>query len=369
MRGLIDSSKAIVEHREQDADYKMSNEKKRISEVVASWHAPVLIISSLVGRGNYSIGEAIRECIGNQRVVYHIPIEHMLPLRAVHEDLNRYKFISDNLRFLLYLIYKVPLFYYRKFLREKLLGVTNLDMVEETIRSKGVKTVVCVSHRPAFWLSVLKSRRKVDFRLCGILAEFGTNLGWRYIFWEAVDQYLSPVEKSQLRLPSYPAMEYVDIKPPCRDVFYELAEIKGDANKVLLVFGYWGQISAIKAGKVIRTVTQNNPLVHVYVVCGTNRTLFKRLTDNFRGNPRVIVYGAVESLAGLMRECACVITKPGFSTLVESFAAGRKIFLLRGMPVAEDNNARYACEHFYAEWFTKDAFRSWYIAQRMSDND
>jgi hypothetical protein len=57
-----------------------------------------------------------------------------------------------------------------------------------------------------------------------------------------------------------------------------------------------------------------------------------------------------------------VITKPGISTLLEARATGRKLFLLPGMPVAEDNNAGYAVRHFGAEWFSKESFTRWYRA-------
>jgi hypothetical protein len=60
-----------------------------------------------------------------------------------------------------------------------------------------------------------------------------------------------------------------------------------------------------------------------------------------------------------MRQCGSVITKPGASTLLEAHAAARQIFLLPGMPVAEDNNARYARKAFQALDFSPDVFRRW----------
>jgi hypothetical protein len=34
--------------------------------------------------------------------------------------------------------------------------------------------------------------------------------------------------------------------------------------------------------------------------------------------------------------------------------------MLKGMPVAEDNNARYAISNFGASWFSLKRFRDWY---------
>jgi len=78
----------------------------------------------------------------------------------------------------------------------------------------------------------------------------------------------------------------------------------------------------------------------------------------------VRVSRTIPSLHPLLRVCASVVTKPGISTLLEAHAAGRKIFLLKGMPVAEDNNARYAVERMGAEWFTLEGFLKWRTYQR-----
>ena len=95
-------------------------------------------------------------------------------------------------------------------------------------------------------------------------------------------------------------------------------------------------------------------------VCGENQKLYARLHKKFRDNPAVILHGRLDSLAGLMSECASVISKPGISTIVEARAARRALFLLKGMPVAEDNNARYAIKHFNAQWFSVKRFIAWH---------
>lgn len=96
----------------------------------------------------------------------------------------------------------------------------------------------------------------------------------------------------------------------------------------------------------------------------------KTLSSSFggcAGATRIRAYGVTPSLAPLLRECASIVTKPGISTLLESHAARRKIFLLKGMPVAEDNNARFAIEHFGAEQFEVKAFARWH-ARRVESH-
>src|SRR5262249_6662646 len=107
------------------------------------------------------------------------------------------------------------------------------------------------------------------------------------------------------------------------------------------------------------TLLRIDPGLRITVVCGENQPAYETTQKAFRSHPNVKVLGAVGSLLPAMAESVGVITKPGISTLLEAHAARRKIFLLKGMPVAEDNNARYAVRHWGAEWFGEDNFRKW----------
>jgi len=328
-----------------------------IEDLLEHFEPPILIISTLVGRGMYYLGEAIRDRFKDKSNVYHFPIEDFLPADALNEDLKRYKKISTYFPFLLYLIYKIPIFYYRKYLREKLSSQTRLSGLKTKIELLKIKTVICISHRPAFWVSSLKQKEKMTFKLCGVLGEYGRTLGWKYIFWEELNYFLSPVDKGLLDY-SFPLdLNFFKINLPARKEFYNLANIKGDRNAVLLVAGFWGQGPLFK---ILRLFKKELPQLTVYVVCGENAKLHDRISTFFKSVHNIKVYGVVDSLLPLMLPCASVITKPGISTILEAHAAARKIFLLKGMPVAEDNNARYAIAHFGAELFSIQSFKKWY---------
>lgn len=320
---------------------------------------PILIVSTIVGRGMYSIGEAIRERQGDKPNVYHLPIEELLPPEAVNEDLERYQLICKNFPFLLYLVYKIPLFYYRKYLRERLFNTTDLGQLRQRIEALQIKTVICVSHRPAFWVANLKRRFSIDVSVWGVLAEYGRNLGWKYQFWEHMDGFLSPVAEDTLglRLPSH--LQFFQINLPARREYYEIAKAKGDKNCVLLVCGFWGMGPFMK---ILRTLMRELPGVRVHAICGENKKAYENLRQAFKHNPNILLYETTPSLVPYLKGCASVITKPGISSLVESHAAQRKIFLLKGLPVAEDNNARFAIRHFGAQWFDIEAFKRWYVS-------
>src|SRR5215207_9827355 len=95
-------------------------------ELAEQFAPPVLIVSTAVGRGMYTIGEAIQQRLSGKHPAHHVTIEDFAPPEVVNEDLERYKYISNNFPALLYLVYKVPLFYYRKYLREKLFNAADL---------------------------------------------------------------------------------------------------------------------------------------------------------------------------------------------------------------------------------------------------
>jgi processive 1,2-diacylglycerol beta-glucosyltransferase len=328
-----------------------------IEDLSSCFELPILIVSTVVGRGMYSIGEAIRERLRVKEGVDHVAIEEFVSPGVVNEDLKRYKLISNNFPFLLYLVYKVPVFYYRKYLREKLFNTADLRSLRRKIKSLHIKTVICVSHRPAFWVSDLKRREGLNISIWGVLGEYGKNLGWKYQFWDEIDGFLSPVGRQMLGFQLADHVVFRKINLPARREYDEISAIRGDRNKVLLVCGFWGQGPMLK---ILRELSGALPDLKIYAVCGENGRAYEKIQAFFGNNSNIRACGVTPSLAPFLRECASIITKPGISTLLESRAAQRKIFLLKGMPVAEDNNARFATEHFGAQWFDIETFRKWY---------
>jgi hypothetical protein len=331
-----------------------------VEDLSEHFEPPILIVSTVVGRGMYAIGEAIRQRLGDKHL-HHVPIEEFVSAEVVNEDLERYKFISNNFPVLLHLVYRVPLFYYRKYLREKLFNSAQLGRLREKIEATGAKTVICVSHRPAFWVSNLKRREGFDVSVWGGLGEYGKNLGWKYLFWEQMNGFLSPVSRNALGFAPPDHVRFININLPARQEYHDLSSVEGDINSVLLVCGFWGQGPIVR---IVKKLSSALPELKIHAVCGENKNAYEQMQHLFNGNDRIQVYGVTPSLVPSLRECASVITKPGISTLLESHAAGRKIFLLKGMPVAEDNNARFAVEHFGAQWFEVETFKRWYMSQQ-----
>ena len=184
---------------------------------------PVLIVSTLVGRGMYTLGQALVERFSPGDRIEHLAVEDCLPSSAVSEDLRRYKLISNRLPILLNLVYRVSFFYYRKYRRESRNHGSDLCRMKERIAALNPRTVLCVSHRPAFWVSTLKRRYTMGFKLWGVLGEYGNTLGWKYIFWDQMDGFLSPVERGMLGYTFPESLEFEKIDLPARRAYYALA--------------------------------------------------------------------------------------------------------------------------------------------------
>jgi UDP-N-acetylglucosamine:LPS N-acetylglucosamine transferase len=262
--------------------------------------------------------------------------------------------------FLLSLIYTIPLFYYRKYLRERWFNWSDLKRLKDKIEAVKPRTVLCVSHRPAFWVSNLKRRERMDFRLWGLLGEYGSTLGWKYLFWNEINGFLSPLGRGKLDYPFPVDLEFKTIDLPARRGYENLASRPGSKDCVLLVCGFWGQ------GPILRLLKQllaSDRGLRVHAVCGENGAAYEQTCRAFQHLPNVQIHGAVGSLLHLMEDAGCVITKPGISTILEAHAARRKLFLVKGIPIAENRyNAGFDRAHFGAEWFSMDRFRRWRAA-------
>ena len=303
----------------------------------------------------YSVGEAIRERLPAGCACEHVCIEDFLPPDRVAADLDRYRFICRYSPVLLALVYSIPWFYKRKYIAE-CHSPSNLSKLADRITSFHPATVICVSHRAAFWVSNLKRRLPMPFSLWGVNAEYGPSLGWKYLFWEQIDGFLTPVRDSALPWRSTCTLDIRDIALPASAQYGELARIVGRRDRTLLAGGYWGLGPLVK---VTRGLLRHQSL-KIHVVCGENTDLRKKMGKLFEHQSRVILHGQLPSLVDLMAECASVITKPGISSLLEARAARRKIFLLPGLPIAERHNADYALEHFGAVWFKPRVFKQWF---------
>jgi hypothetical protein len=316
---------------------------------------PVLVLSSRAGRGNVSIAEAIVEHFSDRSAVVHRSIEDFLPAAIVNEDLRRYRLLSNHLPILLAGMYTIPFLYARKLARERLRR-TRLEALEQFLAAEGIKTIVAVSHRQAFWAGVLKRNTSARIALHGVLNEFGPSLGWKYIFWDQMDGFVSPLPREALRGTVPAGVPLRQLALPARAAFSSLPSVSPAQGDCLVMGGLWGQGRLTGA---LDLLVRHFPDLRLHVVCGDNQALQRKGLQRYGRARNVAIYGLLDSIEPLLARCSCVVTKPGMGTLLEARASGRKIFLFPGIPIAETHNARYAAAHFGAEWLTVGAVARW----------
>jgi hypothetical protein len=239
---------------------------------------------------------------------------------------------------------------------------TRLNTYRDFLKKNNIKTVVCVSHRQAFWTSVLKRNEHIDISIYGVLTEFGNNLGWSYIFWDQMNGFISPLPASDLSMGIPEKLPFIQLPLQARSIYYSFSRDKGLRNHCLIIGGYFGQGSLLQTLQLLYTY---HPEIYINVICGDNENLEKKIRNKYKSVNTISVFGLVDTVEPMIKKCGCVITKPGMGTLLEAHAAERKIFLFKGMPVAEANNARYAVSNFGAEWFSLSSFRNWF--EHMKD--
>lgn len=324
---------------------------------------PILILSSRAGRGNYAVAEEMRRRLASGGPVRHDSIEGLISPALQKRHFDRYRSICFRAPWLLYVIYIFPINYFLSYIHECFFNSVCLDALQELIIRHKIRTVICTNHRSCFWVSVLKKRRSVSVFLQAILTDYYMGAGWRFLFWDQVDSFSGPMDKSSIP-PPY-RKKYSREKLSLSDDYDKMDPRRASVNNILVMGGGWG-LGSIE--HVVRQVSAHIPGVSMHVVCGQNEGLFRRLSQCYGNDDTVHLYQELDSLSCLMGSCASVITKPGGVALTEAFAAHKKIFLIKGLPVIEEKNARYAMKHFGASLFSLKNFLDWFYVEARHDD-
>jgi hypothetical protein len=319
---------------------------------------PALILSSHAGGGNHTVGQAIHVCLGRHGTSRHRSIEELLPPRLVDRHFHRYRALCFRAPWLLRAIDRFPLNYAFDYWVEAWAKSADLTALVHEIKGSRCGTVICTNHRACFWISAIKHRGLARAPLWAVLTDYHMNVGWRYLFQPEIQRVLGPIDVHAI-LPQYRPV-YSRIQLPLDQELGPEERSLASASRVLICGGAWG-LGAIH--QAVAALSGAMPELELYVICGDNRGLFRGLFQQHGRAARIHLYPTVDSLRPFLGLCGSVITKPGGATITEAHRAGRKLFLLGGLPVTEEANARYAQRHFGASRFSPDAFRAWYAAQ------
>ena len=116
-----------------------------------------------------------------------------------------------------------------------------------------------------------------------------------------------------------------------------------DGKKRVLIMG--GSLGCAGMEKAVKTLSKAaDKGIEIYVVCGTNKRMKKRLVRLYCLDERIYIYGYTENIWELLSDADVFLTKPGGLSTSEAKAKGVPMVLLDMLG---------ACEKYNADFFSK----------------
>ncbi len=228
--------------------------------------------------------------------------------------------------------------------------VSGANRLYDYIQDNGFDAVICTHLFPTMILSQLKKTRSLSVKTGFV----GTDYTY-YPGTESCDVQFFFIAHASL-IQSYvdigiPRERIVPSGIPVQERFREKtdkAEAKrrlgvGAGSRHLLMM--CGSMGCGPMPKMLRRIVENMPGdVEVTVICGTNRSLYKRLSSSYRDCPRVHVVGYTDEVPLYMDASDLYLTKPGGISVTEA--------AVKNLPMAFIN-AVAGCEQYNMDFFTR----------------
>jgi processive 1,2-diacylglycerol beta-glucosyltransferase len=130
-------------------------------------------------------------------------------------------------------------------------------------------------------------------------------------------------------------------RPLNQSLIYQRYGLDPAYKYLLIMAGAYGVLDSLK--KITQTILAMTNS-RILLVCGRKAPLKESMELYFKNEPRVHVFGFVESIEQLMAVSSCIITKAGGITLAEALAMNLPAIVFRPLPGQEMENARYLAE-------------------------
>lgn len=100
---------------------------------------------------------------------------------------------------------------------------------------------------------------------------------------------------------------------------------------------------------IIEALKMINRRFNVVVLCGSNRSLLRKLKEmRYIGQLRILPFGYLANTAVFYAASDCVVGKPGGVTIFEVAAFGRPLIVWNALPGQEEKNRDFLKKHSYA---------------------
>lgn len=206
--------------------------------------------------------------------------------------------------------------------------------------------IICTQVYAAQVVDILKEKGKVSAKAIGIITDFTVQT-----YWEDVENFEYIVVGSELLsyqlkkrniqqervLPfGIPIAEKFSVKK-CKEEACSLLEIDATKKNVLIMGGGMGFGNI---DKYIEEIDQSDLDLQMIVVCGNNKSLYKKL-QGIGTQKKMLVLGYVDNVDILMDASDCILSKPGGITTSETLAKGLPMIMIDQLPGVEDRNVEF----------------------------
>lgn len=218
------------------------------------------------------------------------------------------------------------------------------------LREGGFDTVVCTHVFPAMMVSdVLRTypdgAKKP--RTCFIATDYTGSPG---LAESDMDTYFIPdralahffavgnITEERMQASGIPVRRAFYRRTPC-EVAKERAGLPQDCRHMVMMCGSMGCGPMYGLTLGLAQQLQGNELLTV--VCGTNKSLYRRLNRKCAGNPRVRILSYVRDVAGLLDSADLYLTKPGGISVTEAAEKRLPMVLIDTVAGCEDYNLHF----------------------------
>lgn len=207
--------------------------------------------------------------------------------------------------------------------------------------------VICTQALPCVAMAEYKRMNGNDIPVVGVVTDYGVHAYWMD---PDVDLYIVPTAAEKERLVGLGVdnnkIEVIGIPVsprfcvPLDNKRLKLRfGIDSDRKVVLLMGGSQGMISM---DEIVRYLVKLPLDIHLVVVCGVNKELYKTLK---KLQPRLKVpislYGYINNIEELMSIADLLVTKPGGLTITEALVKGLPMVILNPIPGQEAKNTEF----------------------------
>lgn len=233
--------------------------------------------------------------------------------------------------------------------RDLLIMITSRKLKALLKKYKPV-AVVCTQAGPAHAMAVEKRNGGLKVPLIGVVTDFGVHAYWLH---PEIDLYLVGHEDTKQEMvrrgidPSRIHVTGIPIRPKFGETI-EMADARQrlklhpTKRTLLLMGGGHGLGPLPDIVEALKTVPF--PL-QTMIVCGRNRSVFRKVTHVVDGSPDFHVFGYVKDTALLMSAADILITKPGGLTCSEALAKQLPLVITTPIPGQEERNVRFLTRH------------------------